>query len=169
MGRNRQRLLPWLDYTDPGLVTITPSDIGLPATGLCTLLWKGTITSTATGATQAPFVLDDGSVANYYQTRQPAATNALQAIRVTASAGATATLISTLPAGVEFACGMSIDGNGNATATYGGTVVNLTGGPTSGMTRLRFNVSLTGSATRFRILPAVALSESDLINAVGGL
>jgi hypothetical protein len=152
--------------------TVTLGSVGVGAGGVGTYFWKGTLTAVATGAAQVLLQVDDGSTSNRYLMSNTSASAFVQVIRVTggASSGANA---GTASGGTEFKCGMSVAADGTALASFnGGAAVSVTGGPTSGLTTLRFGAAASGSMLMagtiaiVRVLAGVALDAASLDDAV---
>lgn len=182
----RQRLLLLSLYaapvaTGPTYVDIaapsgsaTLASLGIGGNGLCTILVEATCTSVATGAVQAFAVVDAGSVSNVIYARTAAATAAFQVSRSTAGANAT-TATGTVSAGVAFKFGLAITGDGTAYVSLdGATAASVSGGPTSGLTTLRWGalsnggLPITGSFARARVYPGIAYSDAALPGLVTG-
>lgn len=151
-------------------VTLASLDIG--ATGKGTYLFKGTLSALGTGAIQYLLAVDAGSTSNQFWLRQNPSGSAV-AISRTLAGAIDATALAAVSAGVQFSVGLAIDGVGGAIASLQGAAsVPITGGPTSGLTTLRFGqsaagtLSMAGAIAAVSVLPGVALPDAELRNAV---
>ncbi len=165
---------PGLDLVGPSINTIlTVAEAGLGADGKGTILFRGSLTTLATGTAQSLIQIDSGSGANRYLLSAAGGTTQSQLTRTTASAGSTAN-VGALVAATLFSIGIAIDGAGGAIASLNGAAaLSVTGGPTSGLTTLRIGAGVSGvapiaagSIVAVRILPGQALSAADLQAAV---
>jgi len=155
------------------LVSSTLANLGIAATGACTVLWSGVVPNFIAGATHTIACLDDGSVNNRFTMRVDQASGQLQAQRSLAGASTTANA-GAVTAGAAIKGGMAINGSGRAAVSLnGGVVAAVTGGPSSGLTQFRLGNIFDGSApmwgetSRFRILPFV--SDAALQSLVSAL
>lgn len=155
------------------LVSSTLANLGIAATGACTVLWSGVVPNFIAGATHTIACLDDGSVNNRFTMRVDQASGQLQAQRSLAGASTTANA-GAVTAGAAIKGGMAINGSGRAAVSLnGGVVAAVTGGPSSGLTQSRLGNIFDGSApmwgetSQFRILPFV--SDAELQSLVSAL
>lgn len=150
----------------------TPATLRLPASGVCTVLMTGNLTSIAV-TWQAVLQLDDGTTDNrIYLLNQAGNTNmrlgrALAAAYSVVNAGV-------LTANAMWRAGVSIDGAGRVAASVdGAAAVTVTGAPTAGLTNLRIGAD-TASASFFggigvcRIMRR-AVSDAELAALVANL
>lgn len=153
----------------------TASEHSLGAGGVATYLFKGIVTTTATGTLQALVVVDNGATTNRYLLAAAASTTQAQLTRTTASTPSTQNL-GALSSGVEFRIGMAVDASGGAVASLNGAAtLSVSGGPTSGLTTLRIGQAsggastLGGSVALVRVFPGVALSAAELQTVVAAI
>lgn len=156
------------------LVTATLASLGIGGNGACTVLWSGMIPQAApAGVNQIIARLDDGTFNNAFTLRNTAGGSSIEAVRVNAGAGSSAT-VGTMSVATPFRAGMTIDGAGRiASSLNGATAVAVTGGPTGGLLTFSLGQGLGGSnmfgeTAACRVLPYV-LSDADLASAVAGL
>lgn len=160
----------WRVITSPAIASsVTLASLGIGAAGLATYFWRGTLTDAGNGVTEQVFwQVDDGTNANRFYTRNPSPNTTTTLVRFLASVAATISPGS-IADGVEFRIATAILGDGAARCSLNGAAaVGLTGGPTAGLTTLRFGRSatgsdMTGSIAEMRIRPGVALSDAALI------
>ena len=147
------------------------SGLGISPNGACTILWRGVFDATAIGTQQTIAAVDDGS-GNRYEIRL-SGRGLPEMIRVNAGTPATQSFggAAVTPGAVQRA-GVCIDGAGRVAAVFagynGGAALNVTGGPTSGLTTFRHGTSqsgfareLWGTTHRLQVLPRV-VSDADL-------
>ena len=165
---------PGYDLVAPAINTVlTIAEAGLGADGKCTVLFRGSITTLATGTAQSIIQIDSGSGANRYLLSAAGGTTQSQLTRTTASVGSSAN-VGALTAAALFSIGIAIDGAGGAIASLNGAAaLSVTGGPTSGLTTFRIGAGVSGvapiaagSIVAVRILPGQALVAADLQAAV---
>jgi hypothetical protein len=162
-----------LAFAAPAIgTTYTLTSIGIGAGGVGTYLFKGTLDAVSTGTAQVFFQIDSGAATNRFLVQAAAGSAIHQISRTTASVAAT-TNGGAIAAATLFRHGMTIDGAGNAAASHdGATAITVAGGPTSGLTTLRFGAGVAGGAPMvgsialIRVLPGVALTAAELEDAV---
>lgn len=153
------------------IVTAPLSALGIPASGACTVLWRGAFDATNIGTQQTVAAIDDGS-ANRHEIRL-SGSGLPEIIRVTAGTPVSQTFGGPAPTpGAIVRAGISIDGTGRLAGVVAGynsgAALNVTGGPTSGLTTFRLGTSQTGAARemwgtteRLQVLPRV-VSDAEL-------
>jgi len=151
----------------------TLTQLGLPASGACTILWKGSLSSVSTGTEQVLFSVDDNSNVNRLYVRSPGSGATLTLVRTLASVSVTANF-GNVTADTVYRVGLSIPGDGTAIGSLdGAATISVSGGPTSGLSRLRLSASATGSPANDTIQTCVvragAMSAADLRTAVSAL
>lgn len=156
------------------LVSALLSDLGIPASGACALLWAGMIPQNATtaGGEQTLVQLDDLSDNNRIRLFNAAGGGNVQVGRTLAGAGGSA-LAGSMTAGTAFAAGMTADGAGAARGTLGGSVAGVVSAPTAGLQRMRLGMGASGTLGLFGEVSglwlAPPMSDAALLAAVNRL
>lgn len=165
---------PGHDFVGPAINTVlTVGEVSLGADGKGSVLFRGSITTLATGTTQSIIQIDSGSAANRYLLSAAGGTTQSQLTRTTSSVVSTAP-VGALSAATLFSIGIAIDGAGGAIASLNGAAaLSVTGGPTSGLTTFRIGAGVSGvapiaagSIVAVRVIPGQVLSAADLQAAV---
>lgn len=164
----------WLRTSAPAIPTTNAvAALRLGAAGLGTYLCRATIAAVATGTAQVILQVDDGTAANRYLWQAGAASNITQISRSIASVASTANGAA-LTVDVPFTVALAIDGAGRAAASLNGAaVIAITGGPTTGLTTVRFGSGVSGGAAwggtidYIKLVANKALSDAELIALAG--
>lgn len=162
-GRTLDVFWPSIERNAFGASTILPA-VGTPAqsvrghdslsatlaslniSGPMTVLASAVINVNAPSASSQMIIqVDDGSEANYFALRNAAGGATIIGSRNTASSGAQGSSTGSMTAGTLFRVGLSIDGTSMTYYITGGTAQTVAGGPSSGLTTLRFGDSSDGT------------------------
>ena len=156
------------------LVSVPLSELSVGGNGACTILWSGVVPR---AGSFGMVVVDDGTSSNRLWVRtDPTSGGSLLAARALSGASAASSVSITYTPGMPFAYGAALPGDGSVRLIVaGGSVVAVSGGPTSGLTTLRLGTVAVGGAgamfgetTVFRVL-LFPLSDTDLAAAVAAL
>lgn len=149
--------------------TVTLATLGIGGNAKGTYVFTGTITDAGDGVEQIMFEIDGGTIGNRWYLRNIAANTATGLVCFLASVAGTVGLPGNIADATEFVMAVAIEGDGTARASLNGAaVVNSTGGPSSGLTTLRFGENaiggavMGGSIASMRIWGGVAVSDNEL-------
>lgn len=156
-------------------MTAALAALGLPASGLGTILWSGTLTVAApAGAAQTVLQLDDGGTSNGFVLLNEAGGSQIILRRLLAGV-ASDVVLGTMTPGMRFRLGIALNGAGRAAASLnGGAAQAVTGGPTAGLTTLRLGAGAAAERPFFGEMTAlryrrVTLSDAGLPGVVAAL
>jgi len=151
------------------LVSATLASLGIGANGASTVLMSAMLPQAAVSPTNAVLLqIDDGTDINRFLIRNDFGTNNLGGVWFTSVGSGVTGSAGTFVAGTPFRIGATIDGSGRIAASFNGNApVEVTGGPVSGLTRLRLGNTASGTVSMFgevghvRVLP-YAVSDTAL-------
>jgi hypothetical protein len=157
------------------LITAALSDLGIPASGACTVLWSGMLPQAPpTGLDQTLLTLSDGTDSNRIRLRNTSGGNSIVGGRVTGGSAADAAAAGTMTPGTSFRAGLTHDGAGRAAfSVNGGAAQAVTGAPTA-FTSLHLGNNVSGTAPMFgqtaylRVIPA-AVPDATLAALVAAM
>jgi hypothetical protein len=154
------------------------SGFGLTGNGVGTILMRATLPQSApTGVNQMLFQVDDGSDSNRYVVRNAGGGNTIEILNVVGGVAGSPVSLGSMTPGTTFSVGVTYDAAGRlAGALNAGAVQAVTGGPTSGLTRLLEGSSgatggteaMHGTIQRLIVLPRL-VSDAELRSLVSGL